>query len=349
MKISIIGASGKVGLETTRLLAEQNDFIEHINVILYSPNNAKKITGFLQDLEESLLIRNKSFANNINFLSTSDIHCIQNSDLIIISAGLFATQDEKKQFAARDISGRDIQSIKNLSLISNICKNIKKLSPLSTVIIITNQSDVLSAKARKILNKQPVYGLGCYIDTIRFKNIFIKEAEQEDISLQIHDIQAYILGYHNKYLFLDQNTFKINYSIKNIEQLIAKSIDKTILRGKEISDLQKDTHTPHLNSGSSKLPAAALFNIIKAYTQPNENIQIPLNRLLTLNEKELIGDIPNSSAQLICNIKQRDIIPVSMHFSLNNINKIRTGANFIGQELQKLEKQAFFNTKERSK
>ena len=43
MKISIIGASGKVGIETTRLLAEQNDFSENINVILYSPNNAKKI------------------------------------------------------------------------------------------------------------------------------------------------------------------------------------------------------------------------------------------------------------------------------------------------------------------
>ena len=42
MKVSIIGASGKVGLETTRLLAEQMTFSKQMNVVLYSPNNAKK-------------------------------------------------------------------------------------------------------------------------------------------------------------------------------------------------------------------------------------------------------------------------------------------------------------------
>ncbi len=331
MKISIIGASGKVGIETTRLLAEQNNFLEHVNVILYSPNNAKKITGFLLDLEEGLLIRDKIFAKNINFLPTSDIQSIQNSDLIIITAGLFATQDEKKQLASLDISGRDVQSIKNLSLISNICEDIKKLSPLSDIIIVTNQSDVLSAKARKILNKQQIYGLGCYIDTIRFKSIFIKEAQKENILLQINDIHAHILGYHNKHLFLDENTFQINLPIENIEQLISKSIDKTIIRGKEISDLQKDVHTPHINSGSSKLPAAAIFNIIQSYTQPNKNIQIPLNRALTTDEKEQIGEIPNSSVQLICDIKQNRITPIPTFISNNNINKIKEGANFIEQ------------------
>ncbi|MBO5038000.1 MAG: hypothetical protein J6C85_00880 [Alphaproteobacteria bacterium] len=42
MKISIIGASGKVGTELIRLLAEQNFFSLKTNVILYSPNNYKK-------------------------------------------------------------------------------------------------------------------------------------------------------------------------------------------------------------------------------------------------------------------------------------------------------------------
>lgn len=347
MKVSIIGASGKVGLETTRLLAEQMTFSKQMNVVLYSPNNAKKIIGYLQDLEESLYIQDKSFSQNIHFLPTSDMQSIQNSDLIIISAGLFATQDEKDKLSLSDVSGRDIQSIKNISLISNICYDIKKLSPLSDVIVITNQPDVLSIKARKILDKQPIYGLGCYIDTIRFKNIFVKEARQENTSLNINDVHAYILGYHNQDLFLDENTFAINKPVKNINQLIAKCIDKTILRGKNISDLQKDIHVPYLNSGSSKLPAAALFNIIKAYTQPNENIKVPLNRLLTNSEKKQIGTIPTLSAQLICCISQRGIASVSTFLSDDNIRKLKIGANNIAKKLQELEALTYFPINER--
>ncbi len=60
MKISIIGASGKVGSELTRLLAEQNDFTQKVNIVLYAPNNARKIAGNLEDIEESLRIRGKT-------------------------------------------------------------------------------------------------------------------------------------------------------------------------------------------------------------------------------------------------------------------------------------------------
>ena len=97
------------------------------------------------------------------------------------------------------------------------------------------------------------------------------------------------------------------------------------------------------------MPAAALFNIIQSYTQPNENILIPLNRLLTTDEKEQIGEIPDLSAQLICNIKQNRIIPITTSLSHNNINKIKEGADFIGQELQKLETQTLLITNERSR
>ena len=97
------------------------------------------------------------------------------------------------------------------------------------------------------------------------------------------------------------------------------------------------------------MPAAALFNIIQSYTQPNENIEIPLNRLLTTDEKEQIGEIPNLSAQLICNIKRNRIIPVTTFLSHNNINKIKEGAKFIEQELQKLETQTLLITNGRSR
>ncbi len=111
--------------------------------------------------------------------------------------------------------------------------------------------------------------------------------------------------------------------------------------------MQKDIHFPQLNSGSSKLPAAALFNIVKAYTQPNENIRISLNRLLTNDEKEQIGEIPNLAAQLICDISQKNITPIPISLSQNNVDKVKVGANNIDIELKKLEMHTLFLLNER--
>lgn len=336
MKISIIGASGKVGLEVIRLLSEQDDFVNPVTVILYSPNNTTKVFGYLQDLEESFIARDKSFAKNICFVLTSDIQLVQCSDLIIITAGLFATEEEKNAMLLKDISGRDIQSTKNLPLICDICNNLREISPLSQIIIITNQVDIMSAIAREILMTERIYGLGCYIDTIRFKNIFVQEANKNNIMLDINDIQANILGYHNNYLFLDSNNFRINCDIEKIFKLVDISIAKTILRGKEISDLQKDVHNPQLNSGSSKLPAAALFNIIGSYTQPNRQLSVPLNRLLNIEEQNRLGKLAHPAAQLLCKITHNNIEPLTTYLASSDIEKIKNGAKNIEDKLKTL-------------
>lgn len=264
MKISIIGASGKVGSELIRLLAEQNFFSLKTNVILYSPNNYKKIYGLLNDLEEAALIRNQQFSKNIDFLPTNRINDIANSNLVIICAGLFANQEEKTKYTLTDLSGRDIQAYKNFPIINNLCEQISLHTPNTSVIIITNQVDIMSEIARKKLHSAKVYGLGCYLDTIRFKKIFSTLTH-----LKQSEFDAVLLGFHNQNLFIQDASFQISSHLTNIETYKKSALQKTINRGKEISDMQKDIHHPNINSGSSKLPAATLFNIIAAFTQTN--------------------------------------------------------------------------------
>ena len=110
MKVSIIGASGKVGTELTRILAEHSSFTSKVDVVLYAPNNSKKIVGQLVDLEESVLLRGDVFAKNINFVATSDIADIKGSELVVICSGLFATKEEKVVFKTVDM-GACIQNI----------------------------------------------------------------------------------------------------------------------------------------------------------------------------------------------------------------------------------------------
>ncbi len=61
MKISILGASGKVGTEVIRLLAGQDYFREKLEVVLFTPHNVQKIQGFLMDLEEAFLYEIRNF------------------------------------------------------------------------------------------------------------------------------------------------------------------------------------------------------------------------------------------------------------------------------------------------
>ena len=338
MKISIIGASGKVGMELIRLLAEQNEFNQKINVVLYAPNNARKIAGNLEDIDESLRIRGKPPFHNIFFLATSDINSIKKSNLVIVCSGLFATREEKQKIAIKDRAGRDIQSIKNYLLISDICKEIKNNAPNANVLIVTNQSDVMSARAREIIQHKNIYGLGCYLDTVRFKNILVKEALNYGCYWDFSKINATLLGFHNENVFIDENNFYIPSEIDNIEKLLKTSIEKTIARGKEISDMQKDVHLPDVNSGSSKLPAAAIYNIINAFTQPQKQLTIPLNRLLTAEELSDIGEKYPVAAQLYCSIEQNSIRAITTKLSPKNIDNLKEGIKTISLEIVNVEK-----------
>jgi len=328
MKISILGAAGKVGSEITRLLAEQTSFGSKVDVVLYTPNNMQKISGQLQDLQESLLMLGKLFSNHVSFYPTNNLADIKGSNLIIITAGLFASKEEKEAYQLLDPSGRNIQSLKNTPLIANLCYEIKKIAPKNSVLMVTNQPDTMSELARSVLGKQKVYGLGCYLDTLRFKKIFADLAH-----LSPSDFEATILGFHSKNLFLNDATFKTRKKIKNLEEIKQKALKRTILRGKEISDMQKDVHHMEINSGASKLPAACIFNIIEAYTQKNSALTIPLNRLLEKSEKKLIKEDSPIGVQLPCEVSYKKITAVPANLNEEDVNLLRENLSSFITEL----------------
>ncbi len=328
MKISILGAAGKVGSELTRLLAEQTSFSSKVDVVLYTPNNVQKISGQLQDLQESLLTLEKPFSSHVSFLPSNNLADIKGSSLVIITVGSFASKEEEEAYKLLDPSGRNIQSIKNAPLIANLCYEIKKYAPKSNVVVVTNQSDTMSEVARSVLGKQKVYGLGCYLDTLRFKKIFADLAH-----LSFSDFEATILGFHSKDMFLNDATFKINKKIKNVEEIKLQAVKRTISRGKEISDMQKDVHHLSLNSGSSKLPAACIFNIIKAYSQKDSSITIPLNRLLEKAEKGLIKEDILIGVQLPCQVSYKKISALQTDLNEQDVNSLRQSLSSFITEL----------------
>lgn len=336
MKVSVIGASGKVGSELTRILAEHSVFSSKVDVILYAPNNVKKIVGQLTDLEESILLRGDVFAKNISFSATSDIADIKESDLVVICSGLFATKEEKALFKTVDTSGRNIQSYKNYDMMVDIANSIVKFAPKSNVIVATNQSDMMTEVVNNIVCNKKVYGIGCYLDTIRYKTIFIEEAKKKNVVLSVKDINAFIMGNHNDNMFLDENNFKVKKKISGLNTLMKNVLARTITRGKEISDLSKDVHLPDKNSGASRLPASAIYKVIEAFTQKDRDITVPLNRYLTDTEAKKMKLSNNDRAELLCEVKKKSIKAVDVNLNAKGVKSLKHCIKSMKEDLEKL-------------
>ena len=336
MKISIIGASGKVGTELIRILAEHSSFSSKVDMVLYAPNNSKKIVGQLTDLEESILLRGDVFAKNISFSATSDIADIKESDLVVICSGLFATKEEKALFKTVDTSGRNIQSYKNYDMMVDIANSIVKFVPKSNVIVATNQSDMMTEVVNNIVCNQKVYGIGCYLDTIRYKTIFIEEAKKKNVVLSVKDINAFIMGNHNDNMFLDENNFKVKKKISGLNTLMKNVLARTITRGKEISDLSKDVHLPDKNSGASRLPASAIYKVIEAFTQKDRDITVPLNRYLTDTEAKKMKLSNNDRAELLCEVKKKSIKAVDVNLNTKGVKNLKHCIKSMKEDLEKL-------------
>ena len=324
MKISIIGASGKVGTELIRILAEHSSFSSKVDMVLYAPNNSKKIVGQLTDLEESILLRGDVFAKNISFSATSDIADIKESDLVVICSGLFATKEEKALFKTVDTSGR------------NIANSIVKFAPKSNVIVVTNQSDMMTEVVNNIVCNQKVYGIGCYLDTIRYKTIFIEEAKKKNVALSVKDINAFIMGNHNDNMFLDENNFKVKKKISGLNTLMKNVLARTITRGKEISDMSKDVHLPDKNSGASRLPASAIYKVIEAFTQKDRDITVPLNRYLTDTEAKKMKLSNNDRAELLCEVKKKSIKAIDVNLNTKGVKSLKHCIKSMKEDLEKL-------------
>ena len=120
---------------------------------------------------------------------TSDYKDIQNSDLVIITAGR-ARQPGMSRDELRNI---------NAKIVAQICEQIKHQAPEAYVIVVTNPLDVMSYVAWKTLGfpSQRVMGMAGVLDSARFK-AFVAEALQ----VSVQDVQAFVLGGHGDTMVL---------------------------------------------------------------------------------------------------------------------------------------------------
>ncbi len=185
---------------------------------------------------------------DINLKGTSNYEDIKESDVIIITAGV----PRKPGMTRDDLLGT------NLKIIKQVAEGIKKNSPKSFVICITNPLDVIVMAFQKYsgLPTNKVVGMAGVLDSSRFKYFLSQE-----LKVPVKNIESLVLGGHGDTMVPMPNHTLVNK--KSLTDLINKEkldliIDRTRKGGAEI--------VKYLEKGSAfYAPAASGIEMAESY------------------------------------------------------------------------------------
>jgi len=237
-KITLIGA-GQIGGTLAHLISIK----ELGDVVLFDVAEGMA-KGKALDIAQSTSV--DGFDINLN--GTSNYNDIKNSDVIIITAGV----PRKPGMTRDDLLGT------NLKIIKEVAEGIKKNSPDSFVICITNPLDVMVMAFQKYsgLPVNKVVGMAGVLDSSRFKYFLSQE-----LKVPVKNIESLVLGGHGDTMVPMPNQTTVNK--KPLVQLIKKEkldliIDRTRKGGAEI--------VKYLEKGSAfYAPAASGVEMAEAY------------------------------------------------------------------------------------
>jgi len=245
MKISIIGAGNVGGLTAMRLVEAGFGDVVLVDI------TEGLAQGKAFDLEDAGSILKFSY----HIQGTDDIENTKNSDIIIITAGLA----RKPGMTREDLLN------KNAQILKDVCLKIKKISPQSIVIVVTNPLDLMTYLALKItgFKSHKVFGMGISLDTARFANLISRE-----LNIPNTDIEACVIGSHGEGMlplprFTTVKDMKLNELLE--AEKIEALIKKTLERGQEIVSL--------LGNGSAYFaPSQAILSIVRAIVKDEKRM-----------------------------------------------------------------------------
>jgi len=304
MKISVIGA-GNVGSLTAMRLAEAG-----LGQILLIDIIKGLAQGKALDLEDARSL----LKNNYDIQGSDDIGKIENSDIVIVTAGL----------ARKPGMTREELLLKNSQVLKGVCLKIKALARQAIVVMVTNPLDIMTYYALKVtgFKSSKVFGMGISLDTSRFVNLIAQE-----LKVPVTDVEAMVIGSHGQGMLPLAGLSKIKGTalgefINNDK--VKFLTERTIDRGAEI--------VANLGTGSAFFaPAAAILEIARS---------------IVLDEKRVIGvcaylngeyGIRDSCIGVPCRLGKKGIEAVlELNLSAELKTRLAASASAVRQAAQQL-------------
>ena len=249
-KISLIG-SGQIGGTLAHLVS-----LKELGDVVIFDIAAGLSDGKSLDIAQSGAVERF----NANLKGTTSYADIANSDVIIVTAGV-----PRKEGMSRD----DLLGI-NSKVMKQVGEGIKKYSPNSFVICITNPLDVMVLALQKYsgLPAEKVVGMAGVLDSSRFR-LFLSE----EFKVSIEDVTAFVLGGHGDTMVpLSRYSTVAGIPIPDLidmkwstKERIDKIIQRTRDGGAEIVKL--------LKTGSAYYaPASAAIEMAEAFLKDKKKI-----------------------------------------------------------------------------
>lgn len=323
MKKIFIYGSGQLGINAAAYLLASRK-VGNAEVVLFSPHNFKRVEGAIADLSDTQAMIGQ--VSNWHFRASGDVADMVSSDFVFFCAGKFPKPEEYVEAAKKGIDDRLLQAVQNIEILKEFCSNVRQLSPKAKVFIITNPVDLMTDIARENLPNQEVYGLGCYLDTSRFKRELKEQLEETGIAVDISAISAWIIGHHCGSMFLHRGSlhFQGIDKCQDLEEVLQTALSKTRSRGLTITNINAASTDKKINNGAYFAPAVMIADVMAACVG-NTPLTLPLNRLIEEDEGEFSG----RSAQLLTKIQAGSVTPLRLDFSAEETKLLE--ASIIGQ------------------
>ncbi len=305
MKVSVIGASGRVGRTAAFCLAEEN-MVSKL-VLFAREESLEKIEGESLDMYDAMAAKEI----RIKILSSCEMENLHDSDIVVITAGVPRTAG---------MSRSDI-AIPNAKIVAEYARLVAEYSPNSIILVVTNPVDVMTYVALKAsgFDRNKVFGLGNHLDSLRLRNMLAKH-----FNIHVSEVHTRVIGEHGDHMVPLVSSTSIggilikNYALDGTID-VEGMVKKVINAGSYVID----------KKGSTEFgPAYAIANIISTILNDDKKI-LPVSAYLD-GEIEDIKDVClGVPVKLGINGIER-IIPIKM--SQNEIDAFKKAAKFVKKE-----------------
>jgi malate dehydrogenase len=179
LKVSVIGASGKVGSASAFCLAEENSVQE---LVLFSRKESLNRTiGESMDMYDALAAKDV----HVDIKSSCDMKDVSDSDVVVLTAGM----------ARKPGMSRLELAIPNARVTAEYAKAIAKYAPESIMLVVTNPVDVMTHVALEAsgMDKNKVLGLGNHLDSLRLKTFIARH-----FNINVSEVRTRVIGEHGE-------------------------------------------------------------------------------------------------------------------------------------------------------
>jgi len=285
MKVSVIGASGRVGKAAAFCLAEESAVSEV--VLLSREKSLGQVQGEALDMNDAMA------AKDIRVLitPTANFEDIADSKIVVITSGMPRTPEMTRMDVA----------IPNAKIIAEYAQLVAKHAPESIILVITNPVDVMTYVAYKASGfpRNRVIGLGNHLDSLRLKNLIAKH-----FNIHVSEIHTRIIGEHGDHMVLLLSSTSIGgILVKYFPQYQSFDVDAIVDKVKNAG-----SYVINKKGATEYGPAFAISNIVKTIINDEK-------RILTLTTY-LDGEIDDVSD--VC-------LGVPVKLGINGVERIISG------------------------